>query len=192
MGDDNLENSKILRQLTSRLDNHKNKKKKNAEKQPIVETKPQLSVGDNVTIDGSNSVGEIIEIKGDNAVVSMGIFKSTIALERLNKTLRKATAPTQKSHTVTAVDTSRSRQLNFKQELDVRGMRADEALQAVSYFIDDAVQFSIKQVRILHGTGWGILRQRIREYLNTLPDVKSFKDEHIQLGGAGITVIELY
>lgn len=191
-GDDNLENSKILRQLTSRLDNHKNKKKKNAEKQPIVETKPQLSVGDNVTIDGSNSVGEIIEIKGDNAVVSMGIFKSTIALERLNKTLRKATAPTQKSHTVTAVDTSRSRQLNFKQELDVRGMRADEALQAVSYFIDDAVQFSIKQVRILHGTGWGILRQRIREYLNTLPDVKSFKDEHIQLGGAGITVIELY
>ena len=150
-GDDNLENSKILRQLTSRLDNHKNKKKKNAEKQPIVETKPQLSVGDNVTIDGSNSVGEIIEIKGDNAVVSMGIFKSTIALERLNKTLRKATAPTQKSHTVTAVDTSRSRQLNFKQELDVRGMRADEALQAVSYFIDDAVQFSIKQVRILHG-----------------------------------------
>ena len=191
-GDDNLENSKILRQLTSRLDNHKNKKKKNAEKQPIIETKPQLSVGDNVTIDGSNSVGEIIEIKGDNAVVSMGIFKSTIALERLNKTLRKATAPTQKSHTVTAVDTSRSRQLNFKQELDVRGMRADEALQAVSYFIDDAVQFSIKQVRILHGTGWGILRQRIREYLNTLPDVKSFKDEHIQLGGAGITVIELY
>ena len=191
-GDDNLENSKILRQLTSRLDNHKNKKKKNVEKQPIVETKPQLSVGDNVTIDGSNSVGEIIEIKGDNAVVSMGIFKSTIALERLNKTLRKATAPTQKSHTVTAVDTSRSRQLNFKQELDVRGMRADEALQAVSYFIDDAVQFSIKQVRILHGTGWGILRQRIREYLNTLPDVKSFKDEHIQLGGAGITVIELY
>ena len=70
--------------------------------------------------------------------------------------------------------------------------KADEALQAVSYFIDDAVQFSIKQVRILHGTGWGILRQRIREYLNTLPDVKSFKDEHIQLGGAGITVIELY
>ena len=71
-------------------------------------------------------------------------------------------------------------------------MRADEAIQAVSYFIDDATQFNIKQVRILHGTGYGILRQRIREYLNTVPSIKSFKDEHVQFGGAGITVVTLY
>ena len=85
----------------------------------------------------------------------------------------------------------RDRQLKFKQDIDVRGMRADEAIQTVTYFIDDALQFSAKTVRILHGTGNGIPRQRIREYLNTVPGVKSYRDEHVQLGGAGITVIEL-
>ena len=107
--------------------------------------------------------------------------------------IRKATAATQTASFVSSStsDNMRSRQLEFKQEIDVRGMRADEALQAVSYFIDDAVQFNIKQIRILHGTGYGILRQRIREYLNTVPDVKSYRDEHVQFGGAGITVVEL-
>ena len=81
--------------------------------------------------------------------------------------------------------------MDFKQEIDVRGMSADEAIQAVSYFIDDAYQFSIKEVRILHGTGYGILRQRIREYLNVIPSVKSFRDEHVQFGGAGITIVTL-
>ena len=93
--------------------------------------------------------------------------------------------------TASVSDDARSRQLNFKQEIDVRGMRADEAIQAVSYFIDDAVQFGIGEVRILHGTGFGILRQRIREYLNASADVRSYRDEHIQFGGAGITVVTL-
>ena len=91
----------------------------------------------------------------------------------------------------TTTDEMRNRQLNFKQEIDVRGMRADEAIQAVTYFIDDATQFSARQVRILHGTGTGILKVRIREYLNAIPNVKSYRDEHVQFGGAGITVVEL-
>ena len=70
-------------------------------------------------------------------------------------------------------------------------MRADEAIQAVTYFLDDAIQFNSKQIRILHGTGNGILRQRIREYLNTVGGVKSYRDEHVQFGGAGITVVDL-
>ena len=128
-----------------------------------------------------------------HATVAMGLFKSRVPLSKLKKTIRKATAATQTASFVSSStsDNMRSRQLEFKQEIDVRGMRADEALQAVSYFIDDAVQFNIKQIRILHGTGYGILRQRIREYLNTVPDVKSYRDEHVQFGGAGITVVEL-
>ena len=73
----------------------------------------------------------------------------------------------------------------------MRGMRADEAIQAVTYFIDDAIQFNARQVRILHGTGTGILKVRIREYLNAIPNVKSYRDEHVQFGGAGITIVEL-
>ena len=70
-------------------------------------------------------------------------------------------------------------------------MRADEALQAVTYFIDDAIQFQASRVRILHGTGNGVLREVLRGYLNSVPGVKSVRDEHVQLGGAGITIVEL-
>ena len=83
------------------------------------------------------------------------------------------------------------KRLNFKQEIDIRGMRGDEALQTVTYFIDDAIQVGAQRVRILHGTGTGILRQLVRQYLATVPGVRNFHDEHVQLGGAGITVVEL-
>ncbi|MCI5768569.1 MAG: Smr/MutS family protein, partial [Ligilactobacillus ruminis] len=81
--------------------------------------------------------------------------------------------------------------LSFKPEIDVRGMRADEALQAVTYFMDDAIQFNIGRVHILHGTGTGALRMAIRQYLATLSAVRSFHDEDVRFGGAGITVAEL-
>ena len=86
---------------------------------------------------------------------------------------------------------SRERQLQFRQELDVRGMRGDEALQALIYFMDDAFQFSASRVRILHGTGHGILRELIRKQLKATPGVRSFADEDVRFGGAGITVVEL-
>jgi DNA mismatch repair protein MutS2 len=84
-----------------------------------------------------------------------------------------------------------SRKLNFHQDLDVRGMRGDEALNEVMHFIDDAILVGMSPVRILHGKGNGILRQLIRDYLSTVPNVTRFRDEHVQFGGAGITVVEL-
>ena len=73
----------------------------------------------------------------------------------------------------------------------MRGMRVDEALQAVTYFLDDAIQFSAGRVRILHGTGTGALRTAIRQMLDSVPGVASYRDEHVQFGGAGITVADL-
>jgi len=90
--------------------------------------------------------------------------------------------------TRTAID---QRKLNFHQDLDVRGMRGDEAVSAVTYFIDDAILVGMHRVRILHGTGSGILRQLIRQYLATIPNVSHFADEHVQFGGAGITVVDI-
>ena len=187
------ESSAKLDELSAKIRKKKHKHEKPVAAQPQTEEKP-LAVGDSVTIDGSSSVGEIIEINGKNAIVTFGIFKSTVQLSKLKRTLRKATSTAAKDSFISSstTDEMRNKQLNFKQDIDVRGMRADEAIQAVSYFIDDATQFNIKQVRILHGTGYGILRQRIREYLNTVPSIKSFKDEHVQFGGAGITVVTLY
>lgn len=189
---DQSKGSEKIESLMSRI--NKKKGKKAVSKAASNEEPEQLKIGDNVTIDGSSSVGEIIEINGKNAIIAIGNFKSTAPLSKLKRTIKKATtANSQKDSFMSSATTDnlRSRQLNFKPEIDVRGMRADEALQAVSYFIDDALQFNIKQVRILHGTGFGILRQRIREYLNTVDGVKSYRDEHVQFGGAGITIVEL-
>ena len=79
---------------------------------------------------------------------------------------------------------------NFHQDLDVRGMRGDEALNAVQYFIDDAILVGMPRVRILHGKGNGILRQLIRQYLSSVPNVTHYADEHVQFGGSGITVVD--
>jgi DNA mismatch repair protein MutS2 len=84
-----------------------------------------------------------------------------------------------------------SRRQNFHQDIDVRGMRGDEAINAVTYFIDDAILVGMPRVRILHGTGTGVLRQLIRQYLATVPNVTHFRDEHVQFGGSGITVVDL-
>ena len=88
-------------------------------------------------------------------------------------------------------DTIEDRRQNFHQDLDVRGLRGDEAINVVMHFLDDAILIGMSRVRILHGTGTGALRQLIRQYLGTVPNVTHFHDEHVQFGGAGITVVDL-
>ncbi len=121
------------------------------------------------------------------------MIKSTVTLDRLQKVSRNAVRTEVRKETFVSRQTAdeiREKTLNFKQEIDVRGMRADEALQTVTYYIDDAIQVGSARVRILHGTGTGALRQVIRQYLSTVPGVKKYADEHVQLGGAGITVVD--
>ena len=83
------------------------------------------------------------------------------------------------------------RRLNFKPTIDVRGQRADEALENVSRFVDDAIMVGVGEVKILHGKGNGILKEEIRKYLKVVPGVLSVKDEVLELGGSGITVVKL-
>ncbi|MDE6403624.1 MAG: Smr/MutS family protein, partial [Muribaculaceae bacterium] len=152
-----------------------------------------LKVGDNVRLDGQGEPGTIMQINGNQAVVVFGLLKTTVKLNRLKATLARPKSGASQTTFVSnaTLDSQRQKQLNFKQEIDVRGMRADEALQAVTYFIDDALQFNAQRVRILHGTGTGALRQAIRQYLNTVQGVKEFHDEDVRFGGAGITVVQL-
>ena len=138
-----------------------------------------------------DTVGTVISIDEKYAVVAFGSLKTRVEVSRLERTLRKAEVREKPSITKATADDIRHRQLHFKTEIDVRGMRADEAVQAVTYFIDDAIQFMYKTVRILHGTGTGALKEAIRQYLNTVNGVKNYHDEHVQLGGAGITIVNL-
>lgn len=153
-----------------------------------------ISVGDTVKIKSSGAKGKVLEIKGNSVDVALGNLRTTVKLKDLQLT-QEAAQKTQKfSFNIVSSNNSdivHERSRNFKQQIDVRGMRADEAIQAVSYYIEDAIMLDAGTVRILHGTGTGVLRQVIREYLKTVPQVKSFRDEHVDFGGAGITVVEV-
>lgn len=157
------------------------------------ETAP-LAPGSYVKLAGSNTVGRIIGISGKEAEVAFGQLRTTVKLNKLSP----APAPRQTAESGYSLinagsgDASYRRRLDFKDEIDIRGMRADEALDRVIHFIDDAVQFGVGKVRILHGTGGGILRQLVRQQLAATPGVRSFSDEDVRLGGAGITVVDLF
>lgn len=152
-----------------------------------------LKVGSNVRMKGQTATGTIIEMQDKQALVAFGNLKSTVKLARLesisNNQLKKE-ARKYESLGNTATDEVRQRKLTFQSEIDVRGMRGDEALQAVMYFIDDAVMVGVASVRILHGTGTGALRQMIRQYLGATNGIRTYRDEHIQFGGSGVTVVE--
>lgn len=171
----------------------KNKKAKKPEAKPAEKPKKEIAPGDFVLLDNGGTPGTVQEIRGKEAIVVFGHLRTTVKLNRLTPTIKKPASGVKASTFVSSAttDQSRERQLRFKQELDVRGMRVDEAIQAVTYFIDDAVQFNCSRVRILHGTGGGVLRQYIRQYLDTVPSVARYADEDVRFGGAGITVIEL-
>ncbi len=159
------------------------------------ELQAQLTEGATVRLKGQKTVGTIIEIHGKDATVVFGNIKTTVKLNRLEPVQPPTKHPdiTQKATYLSeqTQDSMHDRKLNFKQDIDVRGMRGDEAIQAVTYFIDDAILIGVSRVRILHGTGTGILRTLIRQYLQGVNGVKDFHDEHVQFGGAGITVVDL-
>ena len=164
-------------------------------KPEVIKPKTHLiGVGDAVKIKGQTSIGEVMDINGKNAIVAFGSIKTTVKLDRLELSKTTITQQSNKASTfvsTTTHDQMYEKKLNFKQDIDVRGMRGDEALQAVTYFIDDAILIGMNRVRILHGTGTGILRTLIRQYLDTVSGVSHFADEHVQFGGAGITVVDL-
>lgn len=170
------------------------KLKKGKEKTSGKEEKESIKIGSTVRVKGQGGYGQVIEIKKDNVVIALGQFKLPAKLNQLeivsNNKIKKENRNKNSYIVSSTIEDIRERNLNFKREIDVRGMRGDEALQAVTYFIDDAIIVNVEQVRILHGTGTGILRELIRKYLKTIPAVSSFADEHIQFGGTGITVVK--
>lgn len=161
----------------------------------IEQKETPIAIGDMVSIDGdANRIGEILQINRSEAVVAMGSLSSTIKLSRLKKISNSAARRQQKQQITIASSVSeavRQKKLTFRPELDVRGMRSDEALEKVAEFIDEATICEQTHLSILHGKGNGILRQQIRQYLRSLPNIREVRDEHVQFGGAGITIVEL-
>lgn len=183
-------------------ENEKRQQTFGAERSNANDINRPLQKGDTVRIKGLNTIGTIESIQGKQVTVIFGDVRTKMKAEQLERCERgkakneEATAANK--HASLAIQTSKmtratmeDRKQNFHQDIDVRGMRGDEAIDAVMHFIDDAILIGMSRVRILHGTGSGILRQLIRQYLNTIPNVSHFRDEHVQFGGAGITVVDI-
>lgn len=196
---------KKMRQIMERKERRekrKKEKKENVGKPTTIGTKlptPSASaeqqtfaVGDHVRMRGLTTVGTVETIDGKQATVVFGDIRTKVKMSRLEHTTKtpESTQPATFGISRETRQTIDSHKLNFHQDLDVRGMRGDEALNAVQHFIDDAILVGMSRVRILHGKGNGILRQLIRQYLQSIPNVTSCKDEHVQFGGAGITVVD--
>jgi len=157
------------------------------------ETPREIGLGTKVRIIGQEGYGEVVGTKGKNFTVAIGHILTTVGRDRL-EAVSSSEFKRQTRHDrpmgVVSVDISK-RKLNFKQNIDLRGMRAAEALEAVEDFIDDAIMVGVSEVRILHGKGTGALKEEIRRYLASVGEVESAEDEHVERGGAGITVVRL-
>lgn len=156
-----------------------------------------FKVGDYVRLDGQKTVASIISLNAKDATIALGMIKMTVTLDKLRPVSDKEVTRVQSqqkssssSSSKSVIDQIHDKRLHFKQDIDLRGMRVGEGVEAVRYYIDDAIQLGIPRVRILHGTGTGALKQAIREYLKTVRGVKRVADEHVDFGGAGITIVD--
>jgi len=159
-----------------------------------VKEDPEIRVGDLVRMSGQHTAGEVLEIRGKKCVVAFGMLKTTTGLDQLEK-IRAEEAGRLRIKDKSKVDLGdwnvSTRRVQFRPDIDLRGKRADEAMEIVVDFIDEAIMVNARELRVLHGKGNGILRQLIREYLHTVDLVEWYGDEHVDRGGAGITVIRL-
>jgi DNA mismatch repair protein MutS2 len=197
---DNTEQERLERKIEA-IKNRKSRKKDEAKQQGspakaqvAEDTSSVIGEGDIVRLEGQPVPGEVMEIRGENAMVAFGSLVSNVKLSRLTKISRreyKREVRKESSISSSLAERMREKKLSFKPDIDIRGMRGEEAITRISAHMDEALMCGAGQVRILHGKGTGTLRQMVREYLNTLPFVSRYEDEHVQFGGAGFTVVYL-
>lgn len=196
----NQEEERIQKKM-EKLKNREKKKKEKQSKNTSVSSDissgnstESFRKGDLVSLP-NQAVGEIIELDEKSAVIALGNIRTNAKLSQLKKVsasqAKKTSRPQPQASYASIQENMSQKRMNFKPDIDLRGMRGEEALQRVINFLDEAVMLNYKEVRLLHGTGTGALRQLIRQYLSTNPLIASYADEQVQLGGAGITVVKL-
>ena len=153
-----------------------------------------LKAGEKVRVKANGMVGEVVKVSAKAIVVTIGNISSKMPLDKVERItsneFKSAIKENARTTSSIKIDTSlNERKLNFSTELDVRGERLNDAIEKVTRYIDDAIMLSVSSVRIIHGKGTGVLRDEIQKLARTMPGVAKAKDEHIQFGGSGVTVI---
>ena len=196
-----------IKQIDARRERQKQRKAQKADDKAAQEALEQLAeqqrieafrsaplkAGEKVRVKENGMVGEVVKVSAKAIVVAIGHISSKMPLDKVERItsneFKSAVKETSKSSAV-KVDTSISeRKLNFKTEIDLRGARLNDAIEQVTRYVDDAIMLGISSVRIIHGKGTGVLRDEIQKLLRTMPGVASAKDEHIQFGGSGVTIV---
>ncbi len=173
------------------------KKLKSKQNQSIKEeiNKSPIFIGDFVKIIGQQTVGEVEFIKNDKAIVIANSIKVTLPINQLQKVSKKEAqqkaSSSKKTNYGSVMTEINEKAANFKPSIDVRGKRAEEAIILVKNLVDEAILLSVYELTILHGKGNGILRHVIREYLRSVSEIKEIKDQHVERGGDGITLVSL-
>ena len=193
--DQEKEDEKIQRKMEKLRARSKKVGTKKEKQQPVAQKKQPtkvLEAGDKVKMANQDVPGEVLEVNGKRIMVAFGNIITTVSSDKLEQIDEK-----EYEKEVQAGGTGsgaywdfQEKTTSFHPEIDVRGKRANEALDTVRDFIESAIVVNASQVRILHGKGDGILRQLIREYLSSVDLVRRYHDEHVQFGGSGITVVE--
>jgi DNA mismatch repair protein MutS2 len=152
----------------------------------------EIKKGDWVKVKGQNTIGQVVALREKDAEITIGELKSKVKVNRLEKITRKEAESVDKPVSFRSIGLDyQTKVMDFSPNLDVRGKRTDEALSIIDQFIDDAILLGQKEVRIVHGKGDGILRKMIRQHLKAFSAIAGAKDEHVETGGAGVTVVEL-
>ena len=191
-----------LAQATEQIDSDiREAEKKQEQRRQKADNSPQtestavpITVGGIVRIDGQDTYGQVMEIKGSKAVVESNSIRMTIPLSRLQGTAKQKIPGTKTAggaRFASIYDDMNEKRAHFNPTLDLRGHRAEEAIDMLHKFIDEAMLLSEKEVRILHGKGYGILMQVINQELHSMHEVRTYRPEKLELGGAGVTVVQL-
>ena len=191
-----------LAQATEQIDSDiREAEKKQEQRRRKADNSPQtestavpITVGGIVRIDGQDTYGQVMEIKGSKAVVESNSIRMTIPLSRLQGTAKQkipGTKTASGARFASIYDDMNEKRAHFNPTLDLRGHRAEEAIDMLHKFIDEAMLLSEKEVRILHGKGYGILMQVINQELHSMHEVRTYRPEKLELGGAGVTVVQL-
>ena len=153
-----------------------------------------LKVGEKVRIKENGMVGEVTKVSAKAVVVIVGNISTKLPHDKVERItsneFKSAVKEVSRPATTIKIDTSiNERKLNSSTELDVRGERLNDAVEKVTRYIDDAVMVGVSSVRIIHGKGTGVLRDELQKLIRTIPGVASVRDEHIQFGGTGVTIV---
>lgn len=184
----------ITKQLRTEIEHLKVKvkpEKKEVVVPEIIDLEGEIQVGDFVRLIDNGATAQVLALKKKEAEISIGDLKSNVKVNRLQKISLSELKKEKKTFAKSSGFDTNAKMLKFSPNLDIRGMRGEEILPMVQAFVDDGYMLGLRDLRIVHGKGNGILKEITRKLLRNMSQVGKLEDDHADRGGAGVTLVTL-